>query len=71
MTQFGSPWLEEIRGVVSQTTLTRLAHETKIEIGQLGGYNIILGASAMLANNYSLLFSSQPSHGCGGMLAHP
>jgi glucokinase-like ROK family protein len=63
MTQFGSLWLEEIQSVVTQTTLPRLAYETKIEIGELGGNNIILGASAMLANNYSLLFSSQPSHG--------
>jgi N-acetylglucosamine repressor len=63
MTRFGSPWLEAIQGMITQTTLSRLAQETQIEIGQLGGNNIILGASAMLANNYSLLFKSQPSHG--------
>jgi len=63
MTRFGAPWLEAIHGVVSQTTLSRMAQETKIEIGQLGGNDIILGASAMLASNYSLLFKSQPPRG--------
>lgn len=61
MTRFGNPWLETIQGMISQTTLSCLAQETQIEIGQLGGNDIILGASAMLANNYSLLFRSQRS----------
>src|SRR4030042_989605 len=61
MTRLGQPWLEVIQGIVSQATLSRLAQETQIEIGQLGENNIILGASAMLANNYSLLFNSQLS----------
>jgi len=59
MTRFGQPWLEAIQGIISQATLSRLAQETQIEIGQLGEDNIILGASAMLANNYSLLFNSR------------
>ncbi len=61
MTRFGQPWLEVIQGIVSQATLSRLAQETRIEIGQLGENNVILGASAMLANNYSLLFTSRLS----------
>ncbi len=61
MTRFGEPWLEVIQGIFSQATLSRLAQETRIEIGQLGENNIILGASAMLANNYSLLFNSRLS----------
>ena len=61
MTRFGTPWLEAIQGMISQSTLSRLAQDTKIEIGQLGGNDIILGASAMLVNNYSLLFTSQLS----------
>jgi N-acetylglucosamine repressor len=60
MTRFGQPWLEAIQGIISQATLSRLAQETQIEIGLLGEDNIILGASAMLANNYSLLFNSRP-----------
>jgi N-acetylglucosamine repressor len=60
MTRFGLPWLEAIQVIISQATLPRLAQETQIEIGQLGEDNIILGASAMLANNYSLLFNSRP-----------
>jgi N-acetylglucosamine repressor len=63
MTRFGSQWLEEIQQVVSQTTLTRMVQATQIEIGQLGGNDIILGASAMLASNYSLLFKTHPSPG--------
>ncbi len=59
MTRFGQPWLEAIQEIMSQATLSRLAQETRIEIGQLGENNIILGASAMLANNYSLLFNSR------------
>jgi predicted NBD/HSP70 family sugar kinase len=63
MTRFGKPWLEAIQGMISQTSLIRLAQETQVKIGMLGGNDIILGASAMLASNYSLLFKSQPSHG--------
>lgn len=60
MTRFGEPWLEAIQEMITRTTLPWLARETQLEIGQLGVNNIILGASAMLANNYSLLFMSQP-----------
>jgi predicted NBD/HSP70 family sugar kinase len=70
MTRFGQPWLEAIQRTISQATLSRLAQETKVEIGQLGGNSIILGSSAMLANNYSLLFKSQPLRGSGNMQAY-
>jgi glucokinase-like ROK family protein len=60
MTRFGEPWMEAIQTMITRTTLPRLAKETQVEIGQLGVNSIILGASAMLANNYSLLFISQP-----------
>ncbi len=63
MTRFGKPWLDAIQTTISQTSLPRLVQETQIEIGQLGTESIILGASAMLVNNYSLLFRSQPSRG--------
>jgi N-acetylglucosamine repressor len=68
MTRFGQPWLEAIQETISQATLSRLAQETKVEIGQLGGNSIILGSSAMLANNYSLLFKSQTLRGSGNLL---
>lgn len=58
MTRFGQPWLDVIREMISKTTLSRLAQETQIEIGNLGENCIILGASAVLANNYSLLFNT-------------
>lgn len=57
MTRFGRPWLEAIRERITITTLSRLAQETRLEIGQLGENSILLGASAVLANNYSLLFN--------------
>jgi glucokinase-like ROK family protein len=63
MTRFGDPWLEAIRAPLTQMTLFGLAQKTQIEIGQLAGNDVILGASAMLANNYSLLFKSQALRG--------
>jgi glucokinase len=59
MTRFGEPWLDMITRTVSQTVLSRLAAETQIEIGHLGDNVVILGASALLANDYSLLFNIQ------------
>lgn len=58
-TSFGGLWLDAVRETVSQNTLLRLANETKVEFGQLGEHSIILGASAMVANNYSLLFTAK------------
>jgi glucokinase len=57
MTRFGKPWLEAIREMITSTTLSRLAQETQVEFGQLGENGILMGASAMLANDYSLLFN--------------
>ena len=57
MTRFGRPWLEAIRAMITSTTLSRLAQETQVEFGQLGENGILLGASAILANDYSLLFN--------------
>lgn len=59
MTCFGEAWLDVVRQTVSTNTLSRLARETRVEFGQLGENSILLGASAMLANNYSLLISSR------------
>ena len=59
MTCFGTPWMEEIQTIFSKTTLSRLVMDTSIESGKLGENSIILGSSAMLANNYSLLFRNQ------------
>ena len=56
MTRFGQPWLDAIRETMSNTILARLARATEIQIDHLEGNEVILGASALLANNYSLLF---------------
>ncbi len=59
MTSFGESWLAEVQTTLGKTALSSLAHDTRVEIGQLGVNSIILGASAMLANDYSLLFISR------------
>lgn len=59
MTCFGEPWLNAIRESIAANTLSRLAKDTQVEIGQLGNDSIVLGASAVLANNFSLLFMRQ------------
>lgn len=56
MTCFGQPWLNAIRETFSQTTLPRLVLDTKVEIGKLGEECVILGASAILLKDYTLLF---------------
>jgi predicted NBD/HSP70 family sugar kinase len=60
MTRFGQPWLSAIQETVSQYSLSGLAGETKVEIGQLAEDIVILGASALLANDYALLLHQQP-----------
>lgn len=59
MTCFGEPWLQFIRETINQKALSRLARDTRVEVGQLGRDSVLLGASAMLANNYALLFLNQ------------
>jgi N-acetylglucosamine repressor len=59
MTCFGDPWLQVIRETMLTNTLIRMAKDTQVEIGQLGNDSVILGASAMLMNDYSLLFMHQ------------
>ena len=59
MNCFGKPWLDVVQETVAPNTLSRLAKDTQVQFGQLGEDGIILGASAMLANNYALLFSSR------------
>jgi len=57
MTHFGKPWLEAIQGTVLKSALAQPAQDTSIQIGRQGNHEVILGAAAALANNYSLLFS--------------
>jgi N-acetylglucosamine repressor len=57
MSPFGEPWLEAVREAMMHSSLSKPAQDTVIEIGELNGDGIILGASAILANNYSLIFN--------------
>lgn len=57
MTCFGEPWLNAIRESMLTHSLQKPLLNTKVEIGKTGENSIILGATAMLVNNYSILFS--------------
>jgi predicted NBD/HSP70 family sugar kinase len=61
LTRFGSPWLEAIRETMLRTSLFGIASDTRVEIGRLDRDGIILGATALLASDYSLLFSPETS----------
>ncbi len=57
MTRFGQPWLDVVQKTMEQNALTRLGMDTRVKIGTLRDHDVILGASAMLAGNYALLFN--------------
>jgi glucokinase-like ROK family protein len=57
MTRFGKPWLDIIQQTMLETALSKLAHDTRVEIGKLESNAILLGATALLAHNYALLFN--------------
>lgn len=61
MTQFGKPWLDAIQETMQNATLGWLAQNTHLQIGKLGANRIALGASAMLLEDYSMLFQHQTS----------
>ena len=55
MTCFGQPWLEAIQETIRQNTLAKLVQETDVQIGRLMDDDVILGATALLASDYTLL----------------
>jgi glucokinase-like ROK family protein len=58
MACFGDLWLQTVHDAMTQAALTRMAQDTKLEMGTLDFKACILGASAfMLLENYSLLFA--------------
>ena len=59
MARFGRPLLDAIRETVSRTSLARLAGETRVEFEHLGHNEVILGSSALILRDYSLLFNRQ------------
>lgn len=62
MTQFGKPWLEAIQQSMETATLGKMVHETHILIGKLEANRVALGASAMLLNDFSMLFQLPSSN---------
>lgn len=59
MTRFGRPLLDAVTETLSQTTLARLAQETRVEFDHLSHNEIVLGASALILSDESLLFGQQ------------
>lgn len=57
MTCFGQEWFQVVCDTVKQNTLPWLANTTQIEVGSLGQDVVLLGASALLLGNYTLLFN--------------
>lgn len=57
MTRFGEQWLNDISTSMLKYSLNKPLMNTKISIGQSGENSIILGATALLANNYTILFT--------------
>ncbi|MCL4560157.1 MAG: ROK family protein [Chloroflexi bacterium] len=60
MARFGEDWLDAVKDAAAEMSLPGLVKNTQIQIGELGSNGIILGASAMLATNYALLFKREP-----------
>jgi predicted NBD/HSP70 family sugar kinase len=59
MVCFGPLWLNAVQEALAQVTLIRLARETRVRFGSLKENGVILGASALMASDYSLLFQRQ------------
>ena len=57
MTIFGDPWLDQVKNTTKKMSLERPLSNTKIEFGQLGQNGVVIGASAALANDYSLILN--------------
>lgn len=55
MTRFGQPWLDVVRKTMRKFALPQPAQDTHIQIGLLRDNDVILGASALLAENTALL----------------
>jgi N-acetylglucosamine repressor len=60
MTRFGEKWLNTVSTSMQTGALSRMAEDTKLEIGKLDYRACILGASAfLLLDDYSLLFNEE------------
>ena len=60
MTHFGEKWLSAVSVSMQTGALSRMAEDTKLEIGKLDYRACILGASAfLLLHDYSLLFNEE------------
>ena len=57
ISRFGDTWLQSVQEAMRQVAFTKMAQDTKVELGKTALRGCILGASAsMLLDNYSLLF---------------
>jgi N-acetylglucosamine repressor len=57
LTRFGAPWMEIVRETMMKTSLSESVADTRVDASILDSNAIILGATALLSSNYSLLFN--------------
>ncbi|MGI6251470.1 MAG: ROK family transcriptional regulator [Anaerolineaceae bacterium] len=58
MTSFGEKWLKEIQRSMLHYSLSKPMSDTQVHLSHSGEDIVILGVTALLANNFSLLFKS-------------
>lgn len=61
MTRFGQPWLDIVQRTMLQSSLAGPGRDTRIQIGTLRDNDVILGAAALFASDYSLLWKQPVS----------
>lgn len=59
MTRFGGPWLDVVRKTMRRFALPQPGQDTQIQIGLLRDNDVILGASALLAEDTALLLRTK------------
>ncbi len=63
MARFGHPWLKAVEKSMRESALTRMAQDTRLEIGKMEFRGCILGASSfMLLDGYARLFNRTDSN---------
>lgn len=61
MTRFGKPWLDRVQKSMLQAALDGPGQDTRLQVGSLHDDDVILGAAALFASDYSLLWKQPAS----------
>lgn len=62
MARFGDAWLNRVIEAVRQTSFRPAVRDTRVTFGRLGADAVILGTTAGMVNNFSLLFNGRLSN---------